>query len=184
MTVREVLKEMQGKTNGKGELVPNRFSKKNFTMLMKALANDPDFKVKVPVIKDGQVDSLKEVLVSEEFRQCIKKIVEKAGVDKSESAFVLDTSFTIDNLDGLYDFFATAVYEYMAAGNRFDFLPRENFKGSISVKVKPKETKVAEARNPKTGETIGTFEYTNEEYVSLVASSSCPAYLKGRKKIK
>lgn len=182
--VKETLKTMQGKVNAKGEVVPNRFSKKNFTTLMKAMANDPDFKVKVPVVKEGEIDHLEEIMVSEDFRKCVKKMLEKAGVDKNESAMVLDPSFTFDNMDGMYEFFSTVVYEYMAAGNKFDFIPREDFKGSITVKNVKESTKVSDARNPKTGENLGTFEYKTGKHKSLVASSPCPDYLKGRKKIK
>ena len=89
-----------------------------------------------------------------------------------------------DTMDGLYEFFATALYEYMKAGNRFDLIPREDFKGSLSVVKKPKDKKVRDSRDPKTGKSLGTFEYTNESYHSVVASSPCPSYLKGRKKIK
>lgn len=184
MNVKETLKTMEGKKNSKGEVISNRFSRKNFNNLMKAMANDPDFVVKIPLMKNGQISELKEVMVSNEFRKCVKKMLEKAGVDKNESMMVMDPSFTFDNLDGLYEFFATAVYEYMNAGNKFDFLPREDFKGSITVKTKEKSTKTSEARNPRTGESLGTFEYTTDEYKTLVASSPCPEYLKTRKKIK
>ena len=54
--VKETLKEMKGKTNANGELVPNRFSKKNFTKLMKSIANDPGFMAKVAVTKEGKLD--------------------------------------------------------------------------------------------------------------------------------
>lgn len=184
MTVKEVLKTMQGKQNEKGDIIVNRFSKKNFNNLMKAMVNDPEFIVKVPVVKNGEISELKEIMVSNEFRNCIKKILEKAGVDKKESMMVLDPSFTFENLDGLYEFFATAVYEYMSAGNKFDFIPREDFKGSITIKKKGKSKKTSKARNPRTGESLGEFEYTTEPYNILVSSSPCPEYLKTRKKIK
>lgn len=183
--VNETLDEIRPKhKNSKGEDIPNRFSKKNFTNLMKAMANDPSFSIKVPVIKEGKKDHIENIMVTEGFRKWCKKLLEKAGFDKKESAMVLDSSFEIDTMDGLYEFFATALYEYMKAGNRFDLIPREDFKGSLSVVKKPKDKKVRDSRDPKTGKSLGTFEYTNESYHSVVASSPCPSYLKGRKKIK
>ena len=123
-------------------------------------------------------------MVTEEFRKWCKKLLEKAGVDKKESAMVFDPSFTFDNMDGLYEFFSTAIFEYINAGNRFDFMPREDFKGSLTVKKNKKGKKVSDARDPRSGENLGTFEYTNEDYTSLAVTSPCPDYLKGRKKIK
>lgn len=183
--VNETLNEIKAThKNSKGEIIPNRFSKKNFSKLMKSMANDPSFVVKIPVVKDGEKDHLEDLMVTEGFRKWCRKLLEKAGVDKKESAMVLDASFEIDTMDGLYEFFATALYEYMNAGNRFDMIPREDFKGSLSVVKKPKDKKIRESRDPKTGKSLGMFEYTNESYKSVVSSSPCPSYLKGRKKIK
>lgn len=182
--VKEILKEMEGKTNKAGDIVPNRFSKKNFNKLMKAMANDPNFATKVAVTKNGELDHLEDVMVTEGFRKWVKKVIEKAGVDKKESAMVLDPSFTFDNMDGLYEFFSTAVYDYMEAGNRFEFMPKKDFKGNITVKKQKASKRVADARDPRTGTNLGTFEYSNEEYKTIAASSPCPDYLKGRKKIK
>ena len=183
--VKNVIDEISSKgANDKGEVILNRFSKKNFSKLMKAMANDPAFSVKVPAVKDKQLDHLEDIMVTEGFRKWCKKLLEKAGVDKKESAMVLDSSFEFDTMDGLYEFFVTALYEYMNAGNRFDLIPREDFKGSLSIKTKKKSKKVRDSRDPKTGTNLGTFEYTNEDYKTLVTSSPCPSYLKGRKKIK
>lgn len=183
MSVKETLKEMEGKTGKNGKMINNRFSKKNFNKLLKAMMNDTDFSIKVPVVKAGVVDHYEEVMVNENFRKFLKKVLEKAGVDKKESSVVMDESFTIDNVDGFYEFIVTAIYEYMGAGNKFDFIPREDFKGSVSLKKNPKKTKRSHAKNPRDGKDLGEFEYTNEEYTSLVASSPCPDYLKKRKKV-
>lgn len=181
--VNETLKEMAGKVNDNGKVSVNRFSKKNFNKLLKAMMNDTDFSIKVPVVKGGEVDHYEEVMVNENFRKFLKKVLEKAGVDKNESSVVMDSSFTIDNVDGVYEFITTAIYEYMNAGNKFDFLPREDFKGSVAVKKNPKKTKRSHAKNPRDGKDLGEFEYTNEPYTSLVVSSPCPEYLKNRKKV-
>ena len=109
LTVQEALASMQAKTNEKGKKVINRFNKKNFTTLMTALANDLDFKAEVAKVKKGELDSVEEVMVTKEFRKWCKKLIEKAGVDKSESERVLSPDFEIDNMEGLYEFFATAL---------------------------------------------------------------------------
>ena len=179
ITVEEALKSM---TSEKGK---NRFNKKNFTTLMTAMANDPEFVAKVVKVKNSEIDTVETVMVSKGFREFCKKIAEKSGVDKSESARILTDSFEFTNsdLNGLYEFFTTAVYEYMSAGNTFDFMPTEDFKGSISLKDVPETVKVAEAFSPKDRSSLGTYETTKKKHKELVAKSSCPVFLKNRKKV-
>ena len=177
--VKSVLEEIAQKGS-----TPNRFSKKSFNKLLKAIANDPEFTTKVAITKNKELAEVQDVAVSKGFREFLKKVLEKAGVDKAESGMVLEDSFTIDNVDGLYEFFSAVIYEYMDAGNKYDFLPKEDFKGSISLKQNKEGSSIKDVRNPKTGETIGRFEYRNKAYKSLVASSACPEYLKTRKEVK
>lgn len=186
LTVQEALASMQAKTNEKGKKVINRFNKKNFTTLMTALANDLDFKAEVAKVKKGELDSVEEVMVTKEFRKWCKKLIEKAGVDKSESERVLSPDFEIDNMEGLYEFFATALYQYMDAGNQFDLLPTKDFKGGFQLKEVDEKTTVSDAYTPgKEGERtyIGTFKTTKKKHKEVVAKSSCPAFLKSRKPV-
>lgn len=178
----ESVKEVIERITPKGNSV-NRFSKKSFNDLMKAMLNDTDFAADIAVTKHKELAEMQKVMVTKEFRGFLRRILEKAGIDKADSAVVMDPSFTIDNVDGLYDFISTAVYEYMAAKNKFDFLPRKDFRGSITVKDKAKTSKVSEARNPQTGESLGTWQYDTDSYKTLVASSPAPEYLKTRKKL-
>ena len=62
MTVEEALATMQAKSNAKGEKVLNRFNKKNFNILMTAIANDVDFTEKVAK-KTGDTFELEDVIV-------------------------------------------------------------------------------------------------------------------------
>ena len=71
----------------------------------------------------------------------------------------------------------------MNSGNTFEFLPREDFKGSISIKDVPEKTTVAEAFSPKDRTSLGTYETTKKRHKELVAKSSCPVWLKDRKKV-
>ena len=186
MSVEEALASMTAKEGKNGNPVINRFNKKNFTSLMTAMANDPEFTAKVVKVKNNEIDSVEEVMVSKGFREFCRKIVEKAGVDKKESAIVLTPAFEFSNsdLNGLYEFFAEAVYEYMAAGNQFDFLPTEDFKGSISLKNVAEVTKTAEAFSPKDRSSLGTYKTTKKAHKELAVKSSCPSFLKSRIKVK
>lgn len=186
MTVEEALASMKAKEGKNGKPVINRFNKKNFTMLMTAMANDPEFTAKVVKVKNNEIDTVEEVMVTKGFREFCKKIVEKAGVDKKESAFVLTSAFEFNasDLNGLYEFFADAVYEYMVAGNQFEFLPTEDFKGSISIKNVGEVTKTAEAFSPKDRSSLGVYKTTKKAHKELAVKSNCPSFLKSRLKVK
>ncbi len=150
---------------------------------MRAILNDPTFTEKVAVSSGEELIKVEEIAVSEEFRKFLKKVLEKAGIDKKDSEVVLSKDFTIDNVDGLYEFFASAMYEYMNAGNKFDLLPKEDFKGSLYLSTVEAASRVSTVRNPQTNEDMGEFEFSHKAYKTLKASSPCPKYLKSKKKL-
>lgn len=178
----ENVKEVLARITPSGE-TPNRFSKKAFNDLLKAMLNDTEFVSEVAVTKNKELADVQKVLVTNEFRGFLRRVIEKAGVDKAESAMVMDPSFTIDNVDGLYDFMTAAIYEYMSAKNTFEFPSKKDFKGKLTIKQKAATKQEKEARNPQTGESLGTWEYSTEPYRVLVASSPAPDYLKSRRKL-
>ena len=184
LTVNEVLEEIKAKENGNGKVVLNRFNKKKFEKLLKAMINDPEFKTQVAVVKKGELDTIEDIQVSSGFRKFIQHVVEKAGVDKAESSKVLDASFTVDKVEGMYEFFATAMYLYMEQGNKFDLLPKQDFRGSVYIKENAPSKKVNKAFHPKTRDFLGEFETERESHRSLGIKSTCPSYLKKRKKLK
>ena len=183
MSVKEALEEIKAKPGKNGKIVINRFSKKSFNSLMKAMINDPDFSAKVAKVKGGDLESVETVMVTKGFREWIKKLLEKAGIDKTESAMALSSDFEIDNVDGLYEFFVTAVYEYMAAGNRFDFMPTEDFKGGIEIKEVAEKTTIADAHSPQDRSYLGTFKTTKKAHKELKVKTSCPSFLAKREKV-
>lgn len=184
-TVSEVLESIRAKEGKNGKVVLNRFNKKSFNALMTAMANDPEFTERVVKVKKGEIDGFEDIMVSIGFREFCKKIAEKAGVDKVESARILTDSFEFSQADlsPLYDFFVSAVYEYMQAGNRFDFLPTEDFKASISIKNVEEKTTRAEAFSPKDRTSLGIFETTKKAHKELSVKTGCPSFLKNRKKV-
>lgn len=183
VTVEEALKKCAAKTNDKGHVVLNRFDKKKFNTLMLAIANDPEFKVQVAKKTGGEV-VLGDIFPTKEFRKFLKKVVEKAGVDSKESELVLSDSFQIPSVEGMYDFMSAVIYEYLNAGNRFDFPNREGFTGSLMLKEIPETKKQYNSRNPRTNESIGLFESTKKKHKELKVKSSCPTYLSSKRKIK
>ncbi len=181
-SVEDVLREITVTPNANGKTVLAKFSKDKFNELMRAMLNDPNFTAKRAVVKSGELADIEEVSVSKGFRKFIKHALEQYGVDSAESEKVMTADFTVDSVDGLYEFFAEALYEYIDAGNKFDLLPKEDFKGSICLKDRAESTKVVDTYQPKTREHLGTYEVTKKAHKVLSVKSSCPKYL--RKRIK
>lgn len=160
-----------------------RFSKKAFSKLLTAMANDPDFKAEVAIIKKGEFLGYEEIAIGAEFREWVKKVVEKAGLDSADSAVVAGADFKIPNMDWMYDFFAEAMWTYMESGCRFDLHKKENFKGSLSISDVKAVHERKEVRKPGTNESMGLFDVDQKSYKKLVASSGCPSYLRKRIKV-
>ena len=165
-----------GKTNH------NRFSKKAFNELLTAMVNDPDFTTDFSVSAKGELKSVEEIRVTEGFRKWLQKVVEIAGIDKAESAVVLSKDFVIPNMDGLYELFTTAMYEYMKNGSRFDMIPKKDFKASFAMNKKAPKTKTGTLLNPSTGEVLGTYSTDMAEHWEASVKSSCPNWMKKRMK--
>lgn len=174
--VNDVLKEINPKKENK------RFNKKEFNKLLTAIANDPDFTTHVARGKKGEIN-VKEIMPTKEFRKWCKKLLEKVGLDSKESSIVLKKDFQFDNMEGIYEFFTEALYLYMSNGNKFDFIPKKDFKGTIGVKKVKKSVNVADVFSPKDRKFLGKYETTKEEHNVLTVKSSCPSYLKVRKKV-
>lgn len=181
--VEDVLKEIEAPLKDNGAYKTNRFNKKSFTKLMKAMMDDPDFTTTVANVKKAKLESVEEIKVSQLFRGFCKKLLEKAGVDKAESARVLTEDFTFDSADGLYEFFATAMYLYISKGNRFDLIPKEDFKGSIALKEVAETTKDVDSYSPQTREHLGKYTVKKKKHKVLSVKSACPSFLRSRIKI-
>lgn len=181
-SVKDVLATMVAKTNAKGNKVLNRFSKKNFNTLMTAIANDTEFVAKVAK-KSGDSCEVEDVFVSKDFRKWCKKLIEKFGVDSHDADAVMSSDFHFDNMDGIYEFFMSAVSQYLNAGNKFDFLTEEDFKATISLKDVEDKESTYEAKNPLTGEALGTVKSKTKKHKELKVKSSAPEWLTTKKRI-
>lgn len=161
-----------------------RFSKKKFNSFLKTILNDTEFAAKVAVVKDKELKEVKDVMVTKDFRKFLKRVIEKAGIDAAESEIVMSDDFTIDNVDGLYEFISEAVYAYMESGNgKFQFLPKEDFRGEIILKEKAEEISEREVRNPKDGSKLGKYQYHTKRHKVITASCPVPDYLRTRKRV-
>lgn len=184
LKVKDVIAEMTAvkKVNKKGEeeFTYNRFSKKKFNQLLKALANDPEYKTQVANIKANGIDSVEELSVYEGFREFVKNLLISAGMDQEDAKIALTEKYTIDKVDGLYEFFATAMWLYIEAGNKFDLLTKEDFKGSIYIKDVPETIKTTKVISPQTKESLGERTTKNKKHKEIKVKSSCPSWMKER----
>lgn len=160
----------------------SRFNKQKFNWLMRAMLNDPDF-VETSVKYYHQNLQPVDLSVSKDFRKFIKRVLEKLGVDSSEAKRILEPEFKFDNVNGLYEFFASAVYEYMEVGNKFDLIPKEDFRATIYMDTEKKKKKKYKARDPISGTYLGEVEVETEEHKRLKVSSPAPKWMTKRKKI-
>ena len=160
----------------------NRFNKKKFNEHMLNLFNDPNFKFEISKYSHDGV-KLVEIMPSKEFRTWCKKLLIQTGMDKEDASKVLKEDFKMETVNGLYDFFVAAMYSYMEDGNKFDLLPKNDFKGSVYLSKVPKTKKKSKCYSPKDRSYLGEFETEIESHVKLKASSECPKYLKHRKKV-
>lgn len=183
---KEALEDMRAVVDGNGKVKLNRFNKKKFSELLTALANDTEFTTQVAKSVNGGTEfTVEEVAVTKEFRKWLKKQVEKCGVDRMESEKILTNEYVIDDMNPFYDFFTTAMVEYMNAGNYFQFASRPDFEATLSTKKVDKKSVTKDAYTPgKKNERqfLGTFTTHYGEHMEMKVSSSCPKYLKKKEK--
>ena len=163
-------------------MIVNRFNKKKFNEFMRDLANNLDYSYETTKFINGEIKS-KKIESTKEFRRWCKRLLMSAGMDKKDADRVTKGDFVINDMNGLYDFFTSAMYEYMNDGNKFDLIPTKDFKGSIYLKDIPKTKKKSKQYSPKDRSYIGEFEIEKDHHKQLKSSSTCPKYLIKRKKV-
>lgn len=180
---KEFLESITAPKKDNGDFKYNRFNKKNFNGVVTSIINDTDYTLPVAKVKGDELDTVENVEVSKKFRKFIKQQAEQLGVDKAESEKVLSEEYQFKNADGLYELMSAAMIEYLERGNTFDLPTTPNLKASLKVKNVKGSVTTAEAKDPKTKESLGWYETTKEDHEVLKVSSSCPKFLKKRKKV-
>lgn len=162
----------------------SRFSKEQFNQQIKDILNNPDYKVDVVKVSKAKAEGYDttEVAVTQDFRKFCKRLLEKFGVDKFESEKVLSSEFQFTNVDGLYEFMCACIYEYIDNGNKFDFVPRQGFKGSLELVDVEEKVKTSKLRN-KNGD-LKCYETLMKAHKKLKASGGCPSYLKEKRELR
>lgn len=165
------------KVTDKGK-IKRTFSRETFEQTVRALANDPSYKVEKAQWKNGEVQTT-EVYPAAVIRKVVERILrDVAQMDPQEAAAQAE-QYEIPAIDGWYDFVSEALYAYLDAGKKFDFIPKRD--SNLSLLIEPKEAGMKVSRtiaNPEKG--IEAREVTNEigAHKKLVAKTKVPKWLK------
>ena len=180
LTVGEVRTLINGKKSSTTN--PSRFNRPLANALAKAIVNDPDYKREYVKYRNNELLH-NDADVSKDFRNFIRKLLVQLGIDDIDAKAVMDKNFKFDNLDFLYQLECAHIQEYIEAGGRFEFLPTEEFEGSIYMKEVPRKEEEVNSFNPMTGEDIGKYHVVNEKHKMLCSRSRTPKWLRKRMKV-
>ena len=171
----EIKKAIKEKTKGKkaGSAV---FNKEEYLNFIKTGLNEVDMEVEVVTKRDkdtGHVET-KKIKPVEKFRnEFIKPILMEYGVDESEASQIKTSE--IKSVGGIYECMKELDYQYMETGRRIDYLPKEDFQGSMYLERKGEVTKDFKVPNKKDEEGNDiTVRRTIEEHIELKAKSKTP----------
>lgn len=176
----EIKKAIMEKTKDKkpGSAV---FNKEEYTDFIRAGLNEVDMEVEIVSKRDkdtGHVET-KKIKPIEKFREeFLKPILMDYGVDEAEANNIKTSE--IKSVGGIYEAIKELDYQYMETGRRIDYLPKENFQGSMYLKEVGEVTKEFKVPNKKdeAGNPM-TVKGTIQEHIQLKAKSKAP---KNRKK--
>lgn len=155
-------------------------SKTDFNKMAKAFVNDVEFTAHKVKGVDEEGNPVKEEFQPvKEYRKGLKRILTDFGVDKQEAEKMMQ-DYQIKSVDGLYEFMSELMYQYMESGKKFQFIPKEDFNGSMWIDNDEGDDDWKEYRNPsKPGESVYT---KRKPHKVLNRKSSCPNWLKESKK--
>lgn len=160
------------KEGSKGSKVT--FSRADFDKLAKAYMNEVGYKANVHGKEEG--DASVETVKS--LRGMIKKILKDFGVDEQEAAIIMTEEYQIKNVDGIYEMCSELVYNYVDAGKKFAFIPKDDFEGSLTLDIVEASTTTTKG----VGEDAATFKVEKQKHKKIKVKSSCPKWLKTSKK--
>lgn len=176
---KSVLEEIKSgvSVSAKGKPTKN-FSRKDFDKLAKAFINEVGYTTEAVSMRGGELQR-KEIKPVHGLRLMLQAILLDFGVDKAEAARILEDSYTIKSVNGLYEFTSELIYQYMEAGKKFDFLTKEDFVGGITVDDVEEETRDYTIHS--TDGTTNVYKVTKGKHKVLNKKSKCPQWKKSKK---
>lgn len=164
-----------GTVNEKGEKKAVTFNRNAFEDVVSSLVNTPDYEVET-AIKDEEAESGYKVVTTKpvaELRKSLEQFLIDAGVDKAEAAHQTQTA-EIKKLNGIYEIFSEALYQYLKAGKKFNFLTKPDFQGSLEFQTIDEAIK--EFPNPAS-ETNEKVKKKQGKHTKVKATSKVPSWL-------
>lgn len=124
-----------------------RFSKASFDELALSMLNS-DYKTDVVKSRTEEGVTTIPVEVTKKFANgFIKPILKDFGVDSHEAEEINNYEFT--KVDGLYELSSELITAYMETGKSFNFLPKEDCVGSLSIQEQAPTVKTSRILNKK-----------------------------------
>lgn len=167
-----------GTVNEKGEKKALTFNREAFEDVVTSLINTPEYEVET-ASKDAESETGYKVTTTKpvaELRKSLEQFLIDAGVDKAEAAHQAATA-EIKKLNGIYEIFSEALYQYLKAGKKFNFVTKTDFQGSLE--LQENEETVKEYTNMQSP-TKDKFKKREGKHSKVKASSKVPQWLAQR----
>jgi len=166
----EIKANVSVSANGK---IKKSFSKSDFDKLLKAFLNDNGYTIKAASTKGGElvITDMKPV---ELFRdKVITKLLVDNGHDKAEAAKIA-AEYEFTKVDGLYEIISEVIYQYCNANKKFDFITKEDFRGSLALD----EVEECTVERTSPADRTQKFKVNTKAHKKLKSKSKTPDWLK------
>jgi len=162
------------------------YSHGDLVAMSHALINSPELE-KTIIVKDPESNGPKEITLrpSKEYRDSLKGVVKKMGVDINELGKLDEMEFSKDHAEAICGLATTLVNDYTRTGRKFIFPMTSKDQSQMSItQEKVGEKKVA-GRKIEKDETTGKYTstetgaiITTKPHVVMSASNPVPGWLK------
>ena len=179
----DLLQEMSKKVQEAGS---SRHSKSDYIEVTRTLLNTPDHEVKVYV---DDVDNPVVTKPVQRYRDSLKSVVEKFGVDKAETEKLDTMEFSKEHADALNDVALQAIKDYTGTGRKLVLPVTSPTESQMEIMQVDVEEKVLDTKKPVQGEDgsyslVPTGERkTTAAHKEMRGSNKIPGWLWKKEKI-
>ncbi len=141
------------------------FSKSDFNDMVKALLNETEYEMSVANVKNGVMVETK-IKPVEMYRESLKKLAIAVGMDSQDAEKFMTVE--IKDVTGFYELCSEVIYKYIEADKKFDFVPKAEFVGSLTLgdvdaSVKTYKSIPKDETTPRTESTVKTKKHKKLE---------------------
>lgn len=178
--VKEIKDKIDANNKARGK-VSYSVSQSDLVEITQALMNSPDHEVEVYAYnsseKDPEVASVKKP--SEKYRNSLKGVVSKFGVDKNDTQKMDEILFDKEHARSMIDIVTTAQHDYLRAGRKFTFplTEKDETRMEIMCVKQPERKSVGNRFNKNANDDSVTI---TKERTSLKAKNTVPYWLKSK----